>query len=38
METKVNKISNTGYNPKIELMTNSYSTKFYYVMFINKII
>lgn len=30
METKVNKISNTGYNPKIELMTNSYSTKFYY--------
>ena len=29
MKTKVNKISNTGYNPKVQLMTNSYSTKFF---------
>jgi hypothetical protein len=30
METKINKISNSGYNPKIQSSTNSFSTKLFY--------
>jgi hypothetical protein len=29
MKTKAYKISNTGYNPKTQLMTNSYSAKIF---------
>lgn len=29
METIIANILNTGYNPRVELMTNSYSTNFF---------
>lgn len=29
MKTKLNEPLSTGYNPKFELMTNSYSTKYF---------
>ena len=30
MKTKTNKVSNSGYSPKIELKTNSYSASYFY--------
>jgi len=30
MKTKDHKISDSGYNPKIQIATNSFSTKFFY--------
>ncbi len=30
MKTRINKVSISGYNPKIELKTNSYSASYFY--------